>query len=634
LKLINSLVIIPPYEKVANNYYVALPLGLTYIIAYLKKHGFQVYCLNLNVVQGSLEEAIRQTIEENQIDVVLIGGLAPNFPSIKSALLSTKKVSPSVTTVLGGGLVTSEPELVLRNLPVDIGVIGEGEETVVELLSLLSQSDKKNFRQVKGIAYIDENDQFIQTEMRPVISNLDTIPYPDLEALNIRSFIEVEQKHWNLNPISSLYVVDHPRAIAIMGSRSCPYKCTFCYHPGGANYRQRSLFSLIEEIRYVIKEYKANVICIYDECFALDHDRIKAFCLEIKPLGVNWYVQLRVDCVDEDILRIMKDAGCHYVSYGLESMDSTVLQSMKKRVTSEQIEKALYLTRQVGINIQGNFIFGDIAETTATAQKTLDWWKQNRMLGINLTMLLSYPNSEDYQFAVQRGIIKDKIKFLEEGCPVVNISQMDEAEYQALTTTISRINREERLFTPRIFEAKVKNVDEDGISLDLKCICPQCHSEGHFLDFLVPFAPYVVFKVGCRHCHCRFDISTDQIEALNLYIQDAFTDLSNCFPDHMMGIWGGGMVTQKALIPALGIKGTLIKFVLDNDSTKWGQNLKGIPICSPRDNIGNCKKLIIISVFGAEEKIIGQIKEIGREDFDQYITLRDILIEHRKVLKD
>src|SRR5208282_5689583 len=119
----------------------------------------------------------------------------------------------------------------------------------------------------------------------------------------------------------------------------------------------------------------------------------------------------------QETVELLKEGNCAILGLGIESADNRILKSMKKHITIEQIEKALIILYDAKIPFSGNFIFGDLNETVETARNTLDWWEAHPQYNLNLWPVVAYPGSYLYQYACENNIIKDKIKFLKDGCP-------------------------------------------------------------------------------------------------------------------------------------------------------------------------------------------------------------------------
>jgi anaerobic magnesium-protoporphyrin IX monomethyl ester cyclase len=384
----------------------------------------------------------------------------------------------------------------------DFGVIGEGERTIIELLRAIE--GKKDFSKVKGIIF-EKDGKTIRTENRPPLEDLDSLPYPDFDGIGFEESVN------NCDPFINYAcnAFDYPRIYPVMGSRSCPFQCTFCYHD--TKYRSRSLKGLMKEIRWAVKKYKINMIMIFDDCFAVDKKKLHAFCKEIKKLQkeisweLKWECQLTVNSVDEEILKVMKDAGCDTISYGFESFSQTVLRSMKKPITPEKIDKALYATMNAKIGVQGLFIFGDIAETKETAQETLNYWKTRAMGQIGLGFIQPYPGSVIYDHCVKKGIIKDRLAFIKNDLAnatnlYLNMTDsMSDKDFAELKKEVLESTGKYLKFSRPI---SIQHMGNRRYSIKVKC--PFCKEFVEYKNGIIRNPrTYSLFLV-CRNCKMRF----------------------------------------------------------------------------------------------------------------------------------
>ncbi|NIQ01656.1 MAG: radical SAM protein, partial [Nitrospinaceae bacterium] len=210
---------------------------------------------------------------------------------------------------------------------------------------------------------------------------------------------------------------NRPRLMPVLAARSCPFKCTFCYVTGGKTYRIRSVPSLMQEIQYFHDRYRFNILKLYDDLFSVNKPRVREFCQELRKLNldIHWSCTIRVADVDLDLLRDMKEAGCIHIQYGFESAHQDVLESMVKKTTVEQIRKAIEWSEEVGIGVQGNFIFGDPAETPESIEQTRDFFeKYCKDHIIHCDYITPYPGSPLFlQHCQKHGLIPDKKKYYE-----------------------------------------------------------------------------------------------------------------------------------------------------------------------------------------------------------------------------
>ncbi len=361
-------------------------------------------------------------------------------------------------TVVGGGIISSDPETSMVALGADIGIIGEGEVTLCEVAHALDNN--LSYADVPGLIFKNSQNNFIQTANRAEIPDIDSIPLPDYEGFSYTEYIK------SIN-YEAAYVI---------ASRSCPFSCTFCFHPSGKKYRQRSLDNLFGEIDQLINGYGLKSLVISDELFAVKKERVFEFCKRISPYNITWSLQLRVSDVDNEMLRAMHDAGCICISYGLESADNSVLKSMRKHITVEQIEHALKITYDANIDIQGGFIFGDIAETKDTAANTLKWHSDHSHYGLELNMINIFPGTPLYNYACMQGIIDNKLNYLKEGCPLVNVSKLTNDEYIDLASLIYEKNMRPKLL-PENFT--ISDLDSKG-NCKVEMVCNKCSSHQIF----------------------------------------------------------------------------------------------------------------------------------------------------------
>ena len=285
--------------------------------------------------------------------------------------------------------------------------------------------------------------------------------------------------------------------IPMLGSRSCPYKCTFCFHSIGKKYRKRSLDDFFSELDYLLSKYDIKYISMADELFLPKFSDAKEFCARMKNYDIKWYADFSINQVKPGLLPVLKDGGCDVIFFGLESADNNILKSMKKGVTIEKTEHVLKEMLGSGVDAYGCFIFGDIEETVESANKTLDWWKQHPEYLIHLTLIKPFPGSYIYDYACRNDIIKDKVKYLYDGCPQVNISKMTDVEFANIANEISSSLDS----TAKIDSVKLINLDEIKGRELISGICPTCKNNNVWdaklfsLDYL-----------SCDSCGLKFHV--------------------------------------------------------------------------------------------------------------------------------
>ena len=431
-KRLGVLLVIPRYKIYGNSNKYVMPLGTLYVSAFLKQADVaNVVTLNLNHVEGEEKDILARYIKEYDIDFFGIGGLSGEYSDLNRMATYAKNIKPSVKVVLGGGIMTSDPETTMKAMPdVDFGIIGEGEYTMVELLKSFSQ--EMQIGDVDGLIF-RQGSELVRTQRRAEIKDLDALPFPDYEGFNYDRYL-IE------NPDMSDPAKKYTQ-VSVVGGRSCRYNCTFCFHPSGTTYRQRSLDSIFKEIDYLVTHYKITYIALREELFATDNQRVAEFCERMKKYDVDWSIQLRIDNINNELVRLLKPTRCRYIFVGVESASDKVLKSMHKGITLKQIEEALALLYESGITFRTGIIMGDTAETYETARFSLDWfYSVKKNYGLYVDMIIAFPGSIVYKRAIKSGIIPDPVRFLQDGCPIVNFSSMSQQEFKNVMDEVQRIN--------------------------------------------------------------------------------------------------------------------------------------------------------------------------------------------------
>jgi tetratricopeptide (TPR) repeat protein len=318
---------------------------------------------------------------------------------------------------------------------------------------------------------------------------------PDYEGLNLEYYLDAQKPYsaWVFNTYH-----DDPRAMPIVISRACPFKCTFCYQVI-SKYRSRPMDKVFEELEYLVKRYNINSLSIYDDLFAVKREQVEEFCRRIKPMNLLWGCQLRVNLVNDELLAMMRDAGCISISYGFESFSESVLISMKKKIQKEQIAAAAYNTYKNKMDVVGNFICGDPAETYDTINETLTWWKRHPEYAINLNTVQTYPGAQIYHVAVSKGLIADKVDYLRKGCPDVNLTGIPDAEWRdfaiisAMAATAMRV-------PAQILSLHPVSAGEER-RMGVSVVCPHCGQTVQYGNL-----PIGNLRVMCKSCYARMDI--------------------------------------------------------------------------------------------------------------------------------
>ncbi len=479
------------------------PLGIAYISSALKAAGHQVHCLNLNHGNEADQDAIVKAVQRVDPDIFGAGALSPYFEGVKRIFSIARQAKPAIFNLAGGGVFSSSPDAMVHKIDIDAGVIGEGEETVVDLAKALEKGG--GLSGVDGIMFKRPDGTFEKTAPRTALRDLSEIPWPDYEEFQIEKLLKAQK------PMDDLFyhAEETPRAIPMISSRSCPYSCSFCFHPTGRLYRSRDLDDFFAELDHLVGRYGINMIEFYDELFSLKKERLEQFCARIKPYNVKWMVSLHVSIAERELIEMMKDAGCSLISYGVENVAPEILKSMQKKSTRAEIEKALGATFDANVALRGNFIFGDSAETLDTANETLDWWARNRRYQISLIHLQVLPGAEVYHKAAQAGLIADDPSIV--NTRPVNITAMDDETFMRLQDRIS-VFRETLLLPAKVlrFEKTAEETNDHGEAIELFDVdwqCVHCKNVNAYSNIAVDDSLHFQnIRLTCRSCGAFLDV--------------------------------------------------------------------------------------------------------------------------------
>jgi len=480
------------------------PVGLASVYAFLKRHGFSVSCLNLCHESCTTYASLERECAKRRVDMVCTGGMSSNWGLIEDILVSAKRFNRDVITVVGGPIVTADPELALANLPIDYGVSGEGEYTIIELLEALQRRAQPDT--VKGLAFRSPDGRLVLTGKREEIKDLDALPIPERQDFGFRDMMGTIKY---AQEIAILETFNEVRFAEIIGSRSCPFACTFCYHPLGKKYRQRSLDHILAEIDYLHKTFGVNVIAFNDELLSLDQTRMLALAERIKPYNIKWISSFRVTNVRREVMEELVAAGLLIAGFGIESMNDDVLKSMKKHITRTEIINALEACRQARLESVGNIILGDPADTTETVNESITWWKNNPVYHISLGFIKAIPDAPIYRSALKNGLIKNKLAHVR-NLPLINLSKMSDRQYYTLVLKVCWWNLMRTYTTPGTLIG-TRRLDEcfcDTHFYELQLRCPFCGSEQTHKKFMASPVPNVM--IICSHCFAYFKIPQKQ----------------------------------------------------------------------------------------------------------------------------
>jgi anaerobic magnesium-protoporphyrin IX monomethyl ester cyclase len=390
---------------------ISPPLGILYLAGYLRQKMPQVQINVFDGVRHGYQKTLEQ-IENFDADIV---GLSYYTPVAASALRLADRIKrehPSKIVILGGPHATALPQEGILRSAADLVVYGEGEATLVEIVSLLQQQGsfgKVDWEKVDGLCLRKEGKPFL-TPPRKFIANLDDIPFPARDLLNLKDY-------------TGFYLYKYTPETNIIMSRGCPYRCTFCsncvWNTSTPRVRIRSAKNIADEIEHLYRTFGVREAFDNADEFNNNLDNAMAICAEIKSrkLPVAWKTQLRAYPLPEELVKAMVEAGCWYVHLGIESGNPEALKGIKKNISLEQVEAACRLLKKYRVKIHGLFMLFNVweeegqlrFEDVAMTQKTLDFAKKlvdEKLLDyIGWSITTPYPGSPLYDIATRHKLV-------------------------------------------------------------------------------------------------------------------------------------------------------------------------------------------------------------------------------------
>ena len=372
-------------------------LGLLMLAAMLRKEGHNIRIIDASACDMGYRETIEE-VKKFHPDMVGLTAVTPAIIKTVRLAMMIKDVLPDTTIVLGGPHFTALPEQTLLDHPVfDYGVIGEGEETFMDLIQALSSGRPP--ADVPGIAF-HESGKIRVTTFRPAIRSLDSLPFPAWDLL--------DGFPGRYHP--AVFKYKKLPSTHIISARGCPNNCIFCdTSVFGSKVRFHSSEYVLNMIELLVKRFGIKEIIFEDDQFLLKKERVAKICegLVRTRLSVSWCCSGRVNTVNDlELLKLMKRSGCWQISYGIESASQDILDFARKDITVEQINNAVRLTDEAGILSKGYFIFGLPHETERTMENTIRFAKQLPLNDISVFMLTPFPGSKLYEIAGHYGAME------------------------------------------------------------------------------------------------------------------------------------------------------------------------------------------------------------------------------------
>lgn len=438
----------PPYRRFIGLEPPCYPLSLGYMATLLQQKGYEVgifdadydpqllgkgqtyeYILkHQHCISDGLKEdrhavwvETKEMIKGFQPDLIGITAMSNKYPMVEKIAAMTKSLFPDVPVVIGGHHPSLYGERLLRNRNIDFVVRGEGEITMLELTERVFARNQ-DFSKIKGLLY-REKGEIRMTPPRELIEDLDQLPIPNRELM-------VNPHYFSGNNV--------------MTARGCPFQCSYCGSKvmWGRRVRRRSVEKVIEEIRGLIQRSGSRSISFWDDSFTLDRDYLRQLTEELRRIGgVTFSCITRLDLVDREILKLLKEAGCHQILFGVESGSERILASIQKGMNKDFIRKKVEEVRAIGIPWLGFFIMGYPGETKEDILETLEFLKELAPPAAEINLFNPLPGTPIWDELERKGQVHPDMDFSQYSQSSLKnyfLSDLNQEEFETLALKVAR----------------------------------------------------------------------------------------------------------------------------------------------------------------------------------------------------
>lgn len=415
------LLINPPFQRLKRIKAGSFPIGLGYLASVLREGGFECmiynaelpsdedgcleytdnlslmerhnkYIASLNDEDHRVWKEIDSTLHGFQPDLVGITVMTAKFgPAMKVSSLC-KRYRKECFVAWGGPHPTVQWREVMANEDIDFLISGEGEETLVELCQALGNSKYSSLDGIPGLSF-KHNGRIIRNSSRELIKDLDVLPFPAREAL----------MYPHRCPSTGLG--------AIVTTRGCPFRCAYCSAPvfWGRKIRYRSVGNVVDELKHVTSVYGIRDVSFWDDSFTANRQRTIELCRRMMEddVNVSWECSTRVDLLDEELLRVMRRAGCRCIDVGIETGSSRMLKKIDKGISLSRVRNSIRLMENAGMAWRAFFMIGYPEETKDDIEHTYDLIKNIRPLKMWFSIFTPYPGTKLYEVSRSLNLIPE-----------------------------------------------------------------------------------------------------------------------------------------------------------------------------------------------------------------------------------
>lgn len=368
------------------------PLGLLYISSAIKQvypNQYEIKILDSGTGDFNLEN-LRHYLKQFKPNFVGMSTLSCEVDLMQNIALVCKSIIKDCKIIVGGPHASAASYSLLYDQNIDIAVIGEGENTFVELLK--SFEGHTPLESINGIAF-RKNNASVTTNPRDFIESMDEIAFPSWDLINLKDYLNYP--NWNGISKEKFY-------FPILTSRGCPYQCTYCHNIFGKRIRMRSSENVIHEIEMLLNRYGIKEFHVIDDAFNYDMGRAKRLCSSIINSGLKISLAfpngLRADKLDNELIKLLKKSGAYKINFGFETVKPRLQALIKKNLEIEDARSAIQKVSKAGIITGGYFMFGLPTETRDDIIQTIDFAAKSELDAAYFFKVTPYPGSELYDY--------------------------------------------------------------------------------------------------------------------------------------------------------------------------------------------------------------------------------------------
>jgi radical SAM superfamily enzyme YgiQ (UPF0313 family) len=371
---------------------IRCPLNIALLASFVRECGnYDCVLVDFETTEVSSVTDMAETVLAESPMYICITTLTPRYPTAVRMAQEIKRLDPAVTIIVGGPHVTGSAQTALYD-GISFGIVGEGEESLLELLDTLeSGSDPSS---VENLIYKDGDATRINN-MRPYIKNLDELPFPAWDLMDLDDYVDP--------------AYFKGRHLAIFSGRGCPYDCTFCASrvTWRRKLRLRSVENVTDEIRHIVNVLGVRNLMFWDDTFAADKRRAIAICNRIieEKLDISYTVQIRADAFSDELIEALRDSGCAFAAIGVESGNEEMLERIGKRETKSQFRDAVRAMKRADLPVIASYIIGLPGDTHETIKETMEFALELDADQSKFMILAPYTGTRVYDIAVQKGLV-------------------------------------------------------------------------------------------------------------------------------------------------------------------------------------------------------------------------------------